>query len=366
MSKNSSMVNVDSVKDVVTAWNSALNSFEANVPKASSCAGFTSLATAEFDTSCCTTYDDLIDSLTSVLKICGNTVNQYVESVVDSDIQTEQEMPDEADAETTIDADTTVKEENDTSSSGMSTDRDSGSNDGSSGNYEDQANGNEEQLGNQNNGNDGSGINSNQEDSGIGAAAALTDIGKDETDEEYNILDNYFKDLSEEQLKNIISKFYILAKEKNVSLEELITNENYYDAILELLKANNIELSTDIAAVEYRRALYGKFIGENNILGLNRTTKKSLKAYLENYANENSIITSELINNSNYTNIVKEKINEFSKGQEANNKLSLFAGIVSNLSSEDLSYTLNWLLKDNMLEGVSTFNYDSVPGVSQQ
>ena len=350
MAKNSSMVNVDAVKDVINTWNSALNSFTSNAPKASSCAGFTALSDAGFDTASCTSYDELLENLSSTLSMCGSTVDSYVESVVDSDIQTESEIPDEADVEASIDADTNVNGTNKNSTSSMNTTRDSGTNDGNSGNYDDQTSGDEEGLSDQNKGNDGSDINPDDEESGIGDAATTLkeqDIGDAATEYDY-ILDKYFKELSKDQLQNIVSEIYLLAKNENVTIEELLTNEKYYDSVLGLLKANNIELSTDIDAATYRNALYSKFAGENNMLGLNSTTKENLKAYLTTEAEKLNMSYSDLVNDSNNTDALKETIQNYTDSQESNEGLSLFTNSIKGFSSEETSYTINTLLNSDV------------------
>ena len=366
MAKNSSMVNVDAVKDVINTWNSALNSFTSNAPKASSCAGFTALSDAGFDTASCTSYDELLENLSSTLSMCGSTVDSYVESVVDSDIQTESEIPDEADVEASIDADTNVNGTNKNSKSSMNTTRDSGTNDGNSGNYDDQTSGHEEGLNDQNKGNDGSDINPDDEESGIGDAATTLkeqDIGDAATEYDY-ILDKYFKELSKDQLQNIVSEVFLLAKNENVTIEELLTNEKYYDSVLGLLKANNIELSTDIDATTYRNAFYSKFAGENNMLGLNSTTKENLKAYLTTEAEKLNMSYSDLVNDSNNTDTLKETIQNFTDSQESNEGLSLFTNSIKGFSSEETSYTINSLLNSDVDstgigDAASTFDSNS-------
>lgn len=261
MARDSSKINVDGIKDVINSWNAALNSFTATAPKASSCSGFQSLSDAGFDTTCCTTYDKMLESLSTTLKACGDSVNNYVESVVDSDIQTESEMPDEKDAATIVDSDTSVNPENQTTASATDVSRDTGKNKGNSGEFKDKTDGEEEQLENQKKENDGSDIKPEEENSNIKEEEKLENKNKNNKKSNINVnnvLDRYFNDLSKEQLKSIVSDFYLLAEEKNISIEELFTNEKYYEAVLDVLKTNNIVLSTDIDPVIYRQALYYK------------------------------------------------------------------------------------------------------------
>ena len=84
------------------------------------------------------------------------------------------------------------------------------------------------------------------------------------------------------------------------------------------------------------------------MLGLNSTTKENLKAYLTTEAEKLNMSYSDLVNDSNNTDTLKETIQNFTDSQESNEGLSLFTNSIKGFSSEETSYTINSLLNSDV------------------
>ena len=101
----SSNIKISIVSNMTDSLNGAVNKYESNIIKCSSFSAFSALENAGFDISCCSEYDNKVSSIVDSLKNTTAKLNDYIESCNNIDKQIEESIPSEEETEEDLDQD---------------------------------------------------------------------------------------------------------------------------------------------------------------------------------------------------------------------------------------------------------------------
>lgn len=142
--------------------------------------------------------------------------------------------------------------------------------------------------------------------------------------------DNYkqqvekFKDMSLSDLSEVVSALKKLAKEKNTTIDELLSGEKYKDDIkktliaLPNLSSDLKKLIQDGSSISCAKAITDLLKGKmTDAIGVEEDTSATMKVFLQKIAEKNNISLDTLISKDKYSKIVKDSLGSLKSVVEA-------------------------------------------------
>lgn len=154
---------------------------------------------------------------------------------------------------------------------------------------------------------------------------------------------NNYKNMSMSDLSAIANELNKIATREGKVLDDILNNDEYSEQVKNLLllspnvSENLKQLITEASPKVSMTLLRNIFIGnESDVVGINETTKKTLKSYLSTVADVNNLSVQDLVNNEENSTLLKDAMSNFNtvtdtlkglKDSSLNNKvLSIFDG----------------------------------------
>lgn len=138
---------------------------------------------------------------------------------------------------------------------------------------------------------------------------------------EQDLISNQIKEYEQMSLENLDGVVSILSKmsdEKNISIDELLSNQNYREEILKSMvessyvtdELKNLMIQSDSIT---QKVLLGIVSGNYpTVIGFDDTTREMLANYLIKISNDNDINLAEFLYNDNYSGLLKESLKSLS------------------------------------------------------